>query len=95
VDLINEMEFCERSAYIQTDHTFRHFRDLLWDSELLDRTTRQERAYPPAREDEALLQKADQAWRKLVETAPPIERDERFLRELDRIVEAARRELLM
>jgi len=95
VDLINEMEFCEKSAYIQTDHTFRHFRDLLWDPALLDRTTRQERAYPPAREDEALLQKADQAWRKLVETAPTVERDGHFVNELDRIVEAARRELLM
>jgi trimethylamine:corrinoid methyltransferase-like protein len=95
VDLINEMEFCEKSAYIQTDHTLHHFRDLLWDSQLLDRTTRQERAYLPAREDEALLRQADQAWRKLVETARPVERDERFLRELDRIVEAARQELLM
>lgn len=95
VDLINEMEFCEKSAYVQTDHTFRHFRDLLWDSPLLDRTTRQERAYPPVREDEALLQRADQAWRRLVKTARPVERDERFLHELDRIVEAARRELLI
>jgi trimethylamine:corrinoid methyltransferase-like protein len=95
VDLINEMEFCEKSAYIQTDHTFRHFRDLLWDSPLLDRTTRQDRAYPPEREDEILLQQADQTWRKLVETARPVERDKRFLRELNRIVEAARQELLM
>jgi len=95
VDLINEMEFCEKSAYIQTDHTFRHFRDLLWDSPLLDRTTKQERAYSPSREDESLLQQADQAWRKLVETARPVERDERFRRELNRIVEAARRELIV
>jgi trimethylamine--corrinoid protein Co-methyltransferase len=94
VDLINEMEFCENSAYIQTDHTFRHFRDLLWDSQLLDRTTKQERAYLPDQEDEALLQQADQAWRKLLETARPVERSERVLREMDRIVEAARRELL-
>jgi trimethylamine--corrinoid protein Co-methyltransferase len=95
VDLINEMEFCEKSAYIQTDHTFRHFRDLLWDSQLLDRTTKQERAYLSNREDRALLQKADQAWRRLVETARPVERDKLFLRELNRIVEAARRELLI
>ena len=95
VDLINEMEFCEKSAYIQTDHTFRHFRDLLWDSPLLDRTTRQERAYLPSREDETLLQQADQAWRKLLEAAQPVERDEHFRRELNRIVETARRELLM
>jgi trimethylamine:corrinoid methyltransferase-like protein len=94
VDLIKEMEFCEKSAYIQTDHTFRHFRDLLWDSPFLDRTTRQERAYLPTREDEALLQKADRAWRNLVEAAQPVERDEPFSRELDRIVEAARRELM-
>jgi len=94
VDLINEMEFCETSAYIQTDHTFRHFRDLLWDSRLLDRITRQERAYAPAREDEVLLQRADQAWRTLVKSARPVERDEQFLGELDRIVAAARRELL-
>jgi trimethylamine--corrinoid protein Co-methyltransferase len=94
-DLIDDMEFCEKSAYIQTDHTFRHFRDLLWDSQLLDRTTKQEHTYLPDREDEALLQQADQAWRKLVETAPPVGRDKCFLRELDRTVEAARRELLM
>ncbi len=95
VDLINEMEFCEKSAYIQTDHTFRHFRDLLWDSQFLDRTTRQERAYQSDREDEVLLKRADQAWRKLVETTRPIERNEYFLRELDHIVETARRELIV
>jgi trimethylamine:corrinoid methyltransferase-like protein len=95
VDLINEMEFCEKSAYIQTDHTFRNFRDLLWDSWLLDRTTRQERAYLPSREDEVLLQQADQAWRKLVETVRPVERDKHFRRELNRIVETASRELIV
>ncbi len=94
-DLINEMEFCEKSAYIQTDHTFRHFRDLLWDSQFLDRTTRQERTYQPDREDKVLLQRADQAWRKLVETARPIEHEEYFLCKLNHIVEAARQKLLI
>ena len=94
VDLIQEMEFCEKAAYIQTDHTLKHFRDVLWDPKIFDRTYRKGGDYPAARTDDELLAKADHAWRDLVAAQTPLEVDAKFRAELDRIVEAARKELL-
>ena len=44
--------------------------------------------------DEKLLQNADQAWRKLVAAEPDLEPNPALAGELDRIVAAARKELL-
>ena len=94
VDLINELEFCEKIAYIESEHTFRHFRDVLWDTRYFDRTYRREEALRPGEEDEKILRKADEAWREIVAEQETIEVDPEFAAELDRIVEAARKELL-
>jgi trimethylamine--corrinoid protein Co-methyltransferase len=94
VDLIERMEFCQESAYVQTDHTLRHFRHVLWDPRLLDRTYRKEESAPPGRADEELLRRADRAWRDRLAAQRPIEVDPRFRAEVERIVAAARRDLL-
>ncbi|MCX7826741.1 MAG: trimethylamine methyltransferase family protein, partial [Verrucomicrobiae bacterium] len=92
-DLINEMIFCENRAYLETDHTLAHFRNLGWYPRLLDRAYSDHTKPAPA-SDEKLLQQADQAWRKLVAAEPAPDIEPAFAREVDRIVEAARKELL-
>jgi trimethylamine--corrinoid protein Co-methyltransferase len=94
VDLINKLEFCEGKAYLETEHTLNHFRNIAWDTRLFDRTYRREQELRPREADERILQEADRRWRSLVESHRSPERDSRFRAELDRIVKKAREELL-
>jgi trimethylamine--corrinoid protein Co-methyltransferase len=94
VDLIAEMGFCDGSSYLTADHTAKHFREVLWDAKFFDRSYRRDAALRPAEEDEKLLRKADAAWREIVAAQADPEMPPDFLREVDRIADAARRELL-
>jgi trimethylamine--corrinoid protein Co-methyltransferase len=94
VDLINSLAFCEQQAYIQAEHTLSHFRDVMWDTRYFDRTYRREEYYRPEDADRKLLTRADQEWRRLVKQQRSPERSAAFRAELDRIVTAARAELL-
>jgi hypothetical protein len=67
---------------------------MLWDPRLFDRTYRREETYHAEEADRRLLDQADGQWRELVKAQPPIERDAPFRAELERIVSAARTELL-
>ncbi len=80
--------------YIETEHTLRHFRNVLWDSKYFDRTYRKETSLTPSVHDSKLLEKADEAWRQIVTSQEPIELAPQFIAEVDRIAEAARKELL-
>jgi len=93
VDVINDLEFCEKGTYLESEHTLRHFREIVWDTQLFDRTYRRESMLRPEDEDEKILKKADAAWRELVAGQELLEVDAQFSTELDRIVESARREL--
>jgi trimethylamine--corrinoid protein Co-methyltransferase len=93
VDLIHELGFCERRSYLETEHTLRHFRDVGWNPKLFDRAYCDHNA-PASCTDEAILKKADHAWRALVAAQKPIEHEPGHVRELDRIVQSAREELL-
>lgn len=94
VDLINELQFCEQRTYLETEHTLTHFRDILWDPKFFDRRYDKASHYKAGQKDEDMLSKADQAWKDLVAAQEPIEVAATFRAELDRIVEAARKELL-
>lgn len=94
VDLINALEFCDRTAYLETDHTLQHFRDTLWDPRFFDRTYRRTDRLDPMEEDARLLDEADAAWREIVEAQEPIELDPKLSAEVDRIVEAARADIM-
>jgi trimethylamine--corrinoid protein Co-methyltransferase len=94
VDLINRLEFCESGTYLEDEHTFRHFREVLWDTQFFDRRYRDGETVTCSQADEAILGKADRAWRELVAGQDDIERDPGFLKELDRIVDAAKEDLL-
>jgi trimethylamine--corrinoid protein Co-methyltransferase len=93
VDLINELGFCERRTYLETEHTLRHFREVGWNPKLFDRTYCDHNAPAPCT-DEKVLRQADDAWRLLVAAQKPIEMESGRGRELARIVESARKELL-
>ena len=94
VDLIHQLAFCEEQAYIQTEHTLAHFRETMWDTRYFDRTYRRQATYRPQEADQAILDKAERTWRRLVAGYVPPQRDAAFQAELDRIVAVAREELL-
>ncbi len=93
VDLIQELLFCEHRTYLESDHTRAHFREVGWNPRLLERRPF-DRTQPAPCGDEKLLQAADQNWRRLVADHPAATVEPALVRELDRIVSAARRELL-
>ena len=94
VDLITQLEFCENGTYLESEHTLRHFRDVLWDSRCFDRTYRGDARLTPAQADQEVLRKAEAAWRALVADQEPIEMDPHYVAEVERIVAAAREDLL-
>jgi trimethylamine--corrinoid protein Co-methyltransferase len=94
LDVINAMEFAETASYLSADHTALHFRETLWDAKYFDRAYRGAEEWKPGEEDEKLLRKADAAWREIAAAQRDPERAPDFLREVDRIAEAARKELL-
>jgi trimethylamine--corrinoid protein Co-methyltransferase len=94
VDLINQLEFCQSRSYLDTDHTLNFFRDVLWDPKYFDRTYRKDGNLTPGMHDTGLLDKADKDWRDLVASQAEQECSTAWRAELDRIAEAARKELL-
>ncbi len=93
LDLIADLEFCTRKTYLETEHTVSHFRSTGWQTKLFDRGYCDHSA-PAELGDEPILEKADRMWRGLVAREPKAERGAAFIRELDRIVAAAREDLL-
>jgi trimethylamine---corrinoid protein Co-methyltransferase len=93
LDLIAKMEFGTRRTYLDTDHTLKHFRQVGWNTKLLDRTYC-DHTKPVTLGDEKLLEAADHRWRELVAGQPKSEPEGNLVRELDRIVAAASEELM-
>jgi trimethylamine--corrinoid protein Co-methyltransferase len=93
VDLIHEMLFCERKSYLETEHTLHHFRSVGWMPRLFDRSCCDHAAQVPDG-DEAVLRKAGQRWRELVAKQEPPPLEKAFVRAVDEVVDAARRDLL-
>jgi trimethylamine--corrinoid protein Co-methyltransferase len=93
VDLINELLFCERRTYLETDHTLAHFREVGWMPKLFDRSCCDHAPQMPPGDD-PLLRKADQRWRDLVAKQEPPELPPPFVRAVEEVLSAARQELL-
>jgi len=94
VDLINDLLFCEHGTYLESEHTLSHFRQVGWNPRLFDRSYF-DHTQPAPCGDERILQQAEQAWRQFVANQPAPALDPAFRRELDRIVTAAKKELLV
>ena len=93
LDLIESLEFGAGRTYLEAEHTLEHFRQVGWNPRLFDRTYCDHTA-PVVLGDEEMLEKADRTWRELVAAQTPPEHDAAFLKELDRIIDAAKQELL-
>lgn len=94
LDLIKKLEFCGKENYLSSDQTLKYYRDILWDSSLLDTTYRKKEFYKAQDMDDQVLNRADKMWRDLVASQKDLEVPSKFRREVDRIVDAAKRELL-
>jgi len=93
LDVINELGFCAQRTHLDTEHTARYFRQIGWSPKLFDRKYCDHDA-PVVVSDETMLEKADQAWRDLAARQTTPEREPALVAEIDRIVAAAREELL-
>jgi trimethylamine--corrinoid protein Co-methyltransferase len=93
LDLIAEIEFGAKRTYLETEHTARHFREIGWRTGLFDRSYCDHTA-PAMVSDDKILEAADRRWRELVAAQRPQERDPAMVKEIDRIVAAAKAELL-
>jgi trimethylamine:corrinoid methyltransferase-like protein len=65
-----------------------------WNPNLFDRTYC-DHTGTAAAGDESILERAERTWRQLAASQEPIELPPDFARELDRIVDAAKKELLV
>ena len=93
LDLIEELEFGVPRTYLESEHTLKHFRHVGWNPRLFDRTYCDHTA-PVELGDEKMLDQADRRWRDLVAAQTPPAHEPAWLQELERIVAAARKELL-
>jgi trimethylamine--corrinoid protein Co-methyltransferase len=93
LDLIAEIEFGAKQTYLATEHTARHFREIGWRPRLFDRSYCDHNA-PATVSDDGILEAADRRWRELVAGQKTPERDPALVKEIDRIVAAAKSELL-
>ena len=67
---------------------------MLWDPKYFDRSYRKDGNLTPGMHDKGLLDKADKEWRDLVVSQAELECSTQWRAELDRIAEAARKDLL-
>ncbi len=106
---IHEVVATARATFLTTDHTLAHFREL-WHPELADRAARpfgglrvargatpsgaEGRPAGDAADEEQVLTKADAKWRRIVAEHVPPDIEPARVREVERVVAAARRHLL-
>lgn len=93
IDLINELGFCAKETYLESEHTLEYYRQIGWDTTVFDRSYRSGES-GLGQTDDDLLAAADQRWRELVDSQDDIEVSREFAKTLDDIVAAARRDLL-
>lgn len=94
LDLINRIGFAEKENYLTSLKTYDLFKDVLWNSDLLDITYRKKEFYKTSDMDMDILDKADKKWRKAVADLKEIEIEANYRKKIDKILDAARKELL-
>ncbi len=92
VDEIITLCNADGRSFLQTDHTLRNWRGALWQPGYITRGLWRD-GETEWREANALLDRADEKWRALVETYEQPDVDEDVIREVEAIVERARDEL--
>ncbi|MBT3320637.1 MAG: hypothetical protein HN389_12830 [Clostridia bacterium] len=92
LDAINEIAFGEDMIYLEHEHTLNNFRQHMWETDIFDRGYSV--SSDPADEDRKLLERADEKWRSLVQNAPIYVLDKHKQREIDRIVQVGKKDIL-
>lgn len=93
LDVIQQIGPGTGRGYMDTDHTLTNFRKVQWFPELLDRTLFETPEKEIAKE-ESILEKADNRWREALTRWNPPEINKDKLKDMDTIVDKARKELL-
>jgi len=91
IDEIDAVGIGEGRSYLDTDHTFEHFREALWMPQLLD--VSEWRDGVEARRDRELLRKANAQWKERLASWEPPDINEALLAEVHEVVERAKREI--
>jgi len=96
VGLINELEFCQSENYLTSDLTLENYAELLWQSDVFDRSSLRLDGIPvdSGKENDKVLRRAYDKYYALLEKAPVYEAPIHIRNETERIVECARREIL-
>ncbi len=81
----------EAGSFIGLEHTARHFREAVWMPELLDRSA--QAPQPGSGAELKMLQRAHQKLQELISSYSPPARPAEQIEAIERVVEAARREL--
>jgi trimethylamine--corrinoid protein Co-methyltransferase len=90
IDLIHSIGFGERDNYLSSDQTLHYFRDLLWNTDLLDTTYRKNEYYKADEMDKKLLAKADSKWRELVSSSKELDVAPEYKNDIQKVIEKAR-----
>jgi len=93
LDIIQKVGAGTGKSYLDTDHTLAYFRDVQWFPKLFDRTSF-ENGMKEAEKEEHILEKADVRWRETLAKWSPTEVDKDKLKDVQKIVDKARKELI-
>jgi trimethylamine--corrinoid protein Co-methyltransferase len=94
IDLIKKIGFGESENYLSSDQTLEYFKDILWDTELLDTTYRKNEFYRADEMDRELLERADRKWKELLSSYKDIRISSKYKKEVIKVIETARKDLL-
>lgn len=92
LDVIKKVGIGNETTYLQQPHTVRHYRKAQWFPELLKRAAWQEGDAEQV--EEGILERAHKQFLDILSKYTPPENDPSVIREIRRIVESARKELL-
>ncbi len=85
---IEKVGMGERKTFLECEHTLKHYQEVLWEPELLDRGPWEKG------KEEKLLQKAHEKWREMLKNYSPPQVDREKAKAIHEVVERARKELL-
>ena len=94
MDLLHKIGFGEKYNYLSSDQTLQYFRDVLWNTDLLDTTYRKNEYYKADEMDREILTRADNRWKELVSSSKEIDIDPGFKHKVQKVIEKARKDLL-
>jgi trimethylamine:corrinoid methyltransferase-like protein len=94
MDLLQKIGFGEKYNYLSSDQTLQYFRDILWNTDLLDTTYRKNEYYKTEEMDREILAKADSRWKELVSSCKEIDIAPEFKNKVQKVIDKAKRDLL-